>query len=196
MCPVTECSDDRGSGSRCLFGPIALIGFMGSGKTSVGRHLAERLGVAFVDADAEIEARAGRSIASVFAGDGEAAFRALEHATIQDLLEVGQQRVLALGGGAAMHTGTRQALRERAVVVHLRVSLDEALRRVGADPARPVLARPDLAELHAERTAVYDRVADLVVDVDRLGPEETCARLANALDRLTCSRGAQGRGAG
>ncbi len=157
---------------------------MGSGKSQVGRRLARRLDLSFVDADQEIESITGRSIAAIFAEDGEAAFRATEHATIESLLHSPEPRVLALGGGAAMHQGTRQDLRQRAVVVHLKVSLAEALRRVGGDPARPVLARPDLAEMHAARTTVYDALADLVVDVDRAGPDDVATAVADGLAAL------------
>ena len=88
---------------------IVLVGFMGAGKTTVGRLLAAKLGVPFTDSDHVIEARAGRPIPQIFAADGEPAFRQLEHEVIADLLN-GEDMVLALGGGAATHPGTRAAL--------------------------------------------------------------------------------------
>jgi len=157
---------------------------MGSGKTSVGRRLAAALDTDFADSDSEIETAGGRPITAIFAEDGEAAFRAIEHTAVLRLLDTtgsGRRRVIALGGGAAMHPDTRAALRARAVVVHLRVSLTEALRRVGSDPGRPMLARPDLAELHAVREAAYDRIADLVVDVDPAGVDDVARLLVERL---------------
>ena len=169
--------------------PVVLIGFMGSGKSSIGRRLAQRLGTAFVDSDDQIEAVTGRPIAAIFGEEGETAFRAIEHATITRLLDPPRCRVLALGGGAAMHPGTRVSLRDLAIVVHLRVSLGEALRRIGDDPARPMLARLDLAELHAARMAVYDDLADLVVDVDEPGPDDVTALITQRLAELDRASG-------
>ncbi|MFN8079938.1 MAG: shikimate kinase [Kineosporiaceae bacterium] len=142
---------------------VVLIGFMGAGKSAVGRLLADRLGVAFTDSDAVIEADAGRTIADIFATDGEPAFRDLEHRTIARLLTepVG---VLALGGGAAMHPGTQALLRRHPMVVHLRIDLDRARARTGDDTRRPMLRRADLAEIHARRMPVFDAIATLVLD--------------------------------
>ncbi len=166
-----------------------LIGFMGSGKSTVGRLLADALGVGFVDSDTAIERAAGRTITEIFAADGELAFRTLEHEVIADLIGSGNAGVVALGGGAAMHAGTRRLLAERARVVHLKVSLPRALERVGADPARPMLARPDLAELYTDRIAAYDRIADVVVDADDRDAEEVAAELAGPADRGTTVAG-------
>ena len=123
---------------------IVLVGFMGAGKTTVGRLLAAKLGVPFTDSDHVIEARAGKPIPRVFADDGEPAFRQLEHEVIAGLLR-GEDTVLALGGGAAAHAGTRAVLAAAAVpVVYLRVSYAEAMGRVGGDRGRPMLARADV----------------------------------------------------
>ena len=107
---------------------IVLVGFMGAGKTTIGQLLAERMGLPFTDSDQVIEQRAGRPVAQIFAEDGEPAFRALEHQVIADLL-AGPALVLALGGGAAEHPGTRDRL-ARARVVYLQVGYEEAMRRV------------------------------------------------------------------
>ena len=128
---------------------IVLVGFMGAGKTTVGHLLAAELGLPFADSDQVIEQRAGRLIREIFAEDGEAAFRALEHQVIAELLD-GPNLVLALGGGAAEHPGTRGTLAShpRAQVVHLQVGYAQALRRVGGDGGRPMLARPDLPAVY------------------------------------------------
>jgi shikimate kinase len=158
---------------------IVLVGFMGAGKTTVGHLLAERLGLPFADSDEAIEQHAGRRVPQIFAEDGEPAFRALEHQVIAELLD-GPALVLALGGGAAEHPGTRDRL-ARAQVVYLQVGYDQALRRVGGDPGRPLLARPDLAATYQRRLPLYAAIATLTVSTDRRAPgavsEDILARL-------------------
>jgi shikimate kinase len=149
---------------------IVVIGFMGAGKTTIGRLLAAKLGLPFVDSDAEIEERAGRPIRQIFAADGEPAFRCLEHQVIADLL-AGPDAVLAVGGGAVSHPGTRLLLGS-VPVVYLRVSYAEALARVQGDEGRPMLARADVSEVYQTRRAVYASVATLTVDTDARSPEE------------------------
>jgi shikimate kinase len=124
---------------------IVLVGFMGAGKTTIGTLLAARLGLPFADSDQVIEQRAGRPVRQIFAEDGEPAFRALEHQVIAELLER-PPAVLALGGGAAEHSGTRERL-ATSRVVYLQVGYEQAMRRVGGDPdpqSRPLLAREDI----------------------------------------------------
>jgi shikimate kinase len=158
---------------------IVLVGFMGAGKTTVGRLLADRLGVPFTDSDHVVEARAGKPIARIFADEGEPAFRELEHQVIADLLN-GPGIVLAVGGGAVEHALTRKLLAgER--VVHLRVSFAEAVRRVGRDGGRPMLARPGIADVYESRQASYEATAAITVDVDGLTPESISARIFNRL---------------
>jgi shikimate kinase len=152
---------------------IVLVGFMGAGKTTVGHLLAARLGLPFADSDQVLEDRAGRPITQIFAEDGEQAFRALEHDVITGLLD-GPPMVLALGGGAPGHPPTRDTLaRDPAVeVVYLHVGYDQAMRRVGGDEGRPLLARPDLPALYQRRLPVYAAVATLTVPTDGRRPEE------------------------
>jgi shikimate kinase len=151
---------------------IVLAGFMGAGKTTVGRLLADKLGIPFLDSDQVIEERSGRVIRDIFAADGEAAFRELEHQTIAGLL-AGPPAVLALGGGAAGHEGTRHLLAsDSADVVYLRVGYEEALARVGGDTGRPMLARDDIARVYAARQEMYAAVATLTVDTDGRAPED------------------------
>ena len=149
---------------------IVLVGFMGAGKTTVGRVLARRLAVPFTDSDLVIEERAGRPVRQIFAEDGEPAFRDLEHKVIADLLDDGTDRVLALGGGALQRADTRDLLRD-VPVVYLRVSYAEAMARVGGDQGRPLLARPDVAALHAERDPVYATAATVTIDAGTSPPE-------------------------
>jgi shikimate kinase len=151
--------------------PVVLVGAPGSGKSTVGPLLADRLGVPFVDVDAVIEQRAGRSIAAIFADDGEPAFRALEEATTAELLA--GSGVLSLGGGAVLSTATRAALRGHRVV-WLQVSASTAVSRVGLNEARPLLlgnVRGRLIKLLAERTPLYAEVATEQVETDVLSPD-------------------------
>lgn len=143
---------------------VVLVGFMGSGKSTVGRLLAGRLGVPFADADGEIERAAGRTIPEIFDGEGEAAFRELEAAAVARLLD-GDAAVLALGGGALRGT-TAELVRERCTVVWLDVTADVAWQRAQPEGARRPLARDEGAfrALHAERRAVYAAACDVQVD--------------------------------
>ena len=164
---------------------IVLVGFMGAGKTTVGTLVAARLGLPFTDSDQVIEGRTGRPIREIFAEDGEPAFRALEHDIIAGLLD-GPPAVLALGGGAPGHPPTRDRLASdpAAEVVYLQVGYADALRRVGGDQGRPLLARPDLPALYERRLPVYAAVATLTVPTDGRPPEavsdEILARLMRA----------------
>lgn len=165
---------------------IVLVGFLGAGKTTVGRLLAERLDLPFRDADEVVVERAGRTVAEVFATDGEAAFRALEHAVVTDLLR-GDDAVVSLGGGAVEHPGTAAALRALptrrpgAHVVHLEVSLAEARARVGDDRGRPMLARPDLGAVHARRLPGFADVATAEVATAGRTPAEVADAVTTAL---------------
>lgn len=145
---------------------IALVGLMGVGKTSIGRRLAQALDLPFRDADEEIEAAAGRSVADIFAERGEAEFRSGERRVIARLLGL-PPHVLATGGGAFMNPDTRSLLLERAVVVWLRADLDVLVKRVGRKDTRPLLRgqepRAVLERLMTERYPVY-AAAHLTVD--------------------------------
>jgi shikimate kinase len=145
---------------------IVLIGMMGAGKSSVGRRLASRLGLAFVDADAEIEAAAGMSIPDIFQVHGEPAFRSGEARVIARLLDGGPQ-VLATGGGAFMNPQTRAGIRARGVSVWLRADFDVLMRRIKRRQDRPMLKTDDppatLKRLMDERYPVYAE-ADVTVD--------------------------------
>jgi shikimate kinase len=163
-----------------MIGPIVLIGAPGSGKTTVGAMLAERLGVAFHDADAIIVERAGKSIAEIFTDDGEAAFRTLEQQITAELLTL--PGVLSLGGGAVLSADTRAALRGHRVV-WLRIGLSQSVKRVGLDTARPLLlgnVRGQLLKLLNERAPLYAEVATEVVDTDDTTPAQVVKMIMNS----------------
>ena len=162
---------------------VVLIGMMGAGKTKVGRLLAQRLGLRFIDADDEIQEAAGCSIEDIFATQGEAVFREGERKVIARLL-AGPVHVLATGGGAFQNASTRAVIAERAVSVWLKADFDVLWERVSRRTNRPMLKTPDpqrtLSDLIEQRYPVY-ALADLAV-VSRAGPvEETVTRVEQAL---------------
>ena len=171
---------------------VVLVGLMGVGKTCIGRRLASRLGLPFIDADSEIETAAGCSIEDIFALHGEAAFRDGERRVIKRLLE-GQSQVISTGGGAFMDARTRAEIRRHAVAVWLRGDLDLLLKRTGRRNNRPLLKRGDprqiLDRLIRERYPVYAE-ADIVVDSVDGPPEVTVERVERALRTLAADRGA------
>ena len=163
---------------------IVLVGLMGAGKSSIGRRLAQRLGLDFADADHEIERAAGCTIEEIFARFGEPAFRDGERRVIGRLLEDRAPIVLATGGGAFMDAETRARIRAHGVSVWLRADLDVLLRRVSRRSNRPLLKQGDprevLERLVALRHPVYAE-ADLVVESDDSPTEATVERVIAAL---------------
>jgi shikimate kinase len=161
---------------------VVLVGAPGSGKTTVGAVLANRLGVPFHDVDAVITERVGKPVAEIFADDGEAVFRAFEEATTAELLAL--PGVLALGGGAVLSSATRASLRGHRVV-WLRIGLAAAVKRVGLDTARPLLlgnVRGRLLTLLNERAVLYAEVATETVDTDALNPDSVADLILAAAD--------------
>lgn len=146
---------------------IALVGLMGVGKSSVGRRLAQRLGMPFADGDVEIETAAGMTVSEIFSALGEAEFRAGEARVMKRLLE-GPPVVLATGGGAVLNPDTRALLKARADTVWMRADLTVIAERVGRRDTRPLLRDRDpievLANLSEARAPIY-ATADLTVDV-------------------------------
>lgn len=164
---------------------VALVGLMGAGKSSVGRRLAQRLALPFVDADLEIEAAAGASIEEIFERHGEAAFRDGERRVIARLL-AGPPQVLAAGGGAFMDDETRRLMREQAITLWLRAGIEVLLARVARRNNRPLLKnrnpREVLERLMAERHPFYAE-ADIIIDSLDGPPEATLEATLQALAR-------------
>lgn len=153
---------------------ITLTGFMGSGKTTVGRILADALGCPFLDLDDLIVKKAGKSIPDIFAQDGEPAFRQLEARLLRQTVEkYGESTaVLSLGGGAILAPASATLVHEKTVCIYLRATLDTLLSRLEGESAGRPLADASLAERLAAREPLYEKTAHVVIDTDGLTPEE------------------------
>ena len=165
---------------------LVLVGPMGAGKSSIGRRVAERFGLRFVDLDEEIERRTGASVATIFDCEGEAGFRTREHAALAACLEQ-EGQLVATGGGAVLDARNRALMRERGFVVHLQVGVPAQLRRLARDRSRPLLATGDreavLQRLAGERGPLYREVADLEFDTGSTAAGAAAARLAHDLEQ-------------
>lgn len=160
---------------------VALIGAPGSGKSTVGRLLAARLGLPFTDVDARIEAEQGKLVREIFADSGEAYFRELERVATLDALAA--PGVVSLGGGAPMNPDIAAALQELPTV-WLQVSVGQVVKRIRLDEGRPLLAgnlRATLIRLLNERTPTYQSVARYTIDTDGLTAEQIADALADKL---------------
>jgi shikimate kinase len=171
---------------------IVLVGMMGAGKSTIGRRLAARLRLPFLDADGEIETAAGMSIPDIFETHGEAHFRDGEARVIARLLEAGPG-VLATGGGAFMRTETRERIRGKAVSIWLKADADIIMRRVKRRADRPLLQTADPAatvgRLIEEREPVY-QCADLTIWSRDVPHEKIVDECIEALHALLCDGGA------
>ena len=173
---------------------LALIGYRGSGKTTVAEHLAHRLRWHWLDADAEIESRAGKSIADIFSQDGEHAFRTLETAVLSHLLHC-SNTILALGGGAVLREENRRHLREVCAagggkVIWLKASPETLWRRIQADTTTAA-RRPNLTvagglneihELLAHREDLYRQCADHTIDTDGKALDQVASEIAALIE--------------
>lgn len=162
---------------------VVLVGPMGSGKSTVGGLLAERLGVPYRDTDADIVAATGREISDLFVDEGEPYFRELERQAVAAAVAE-HTGVLALGGGAVLDEGTRELL-AGLPVAYLSMDVEEAVRRVGLGAARPLLAvnpRRQWRELMDARRHLYTEVARVVVATDDRTPEEVAQAVLDALE--------------
>jgi shikimate kinase len=162
---------------------IVLVGFMGTGKSTVSRLLADRLGIERIDLDEEIEREAGCSIAELFDTRGEPHFRDLESAVLARLLASERPLVLATGGGAVLRGENRDAMMRSSFVAALTASPERIIERVAGDSSRPLLrggVEERVRKLMAERRTAYD-FAHIKIDTTDLLPEEVADRILAAL---------------
>ena len=160
---------------------IALIGFMGSGKTTVGRLVASRLGYRFLDLDTLIVENAGKSIREIFDQDGEDVFRQIETEALYSLREM-HRLVIATGGGAPIRQENQEFFENLADTFYLEVSYEEFLKRTGKDYSRPLLDRTEkqLKRLYESRLSIY-RSLGRSISTNRKKPEEIAAKILKAL---------------
>ncbi|HEY0335056.1 MAG TPA: shikimate kinase [Stenotrophomonas sp.] len=163
---------------------IVMVGPMGAGKSCIGRRVAERFGLRFVDVDHAIVEQVGATIPTIFELSGEAVFRAHERDMLQRLL-AGDNQLISTGGGAVLDADNRLHIRQRGFVIHLHVGVSGQLERLMRDRTRPLLQRPDreqvLQDLAVLREPLYREVADLTLDTDHLSPGEATAQLVTRL---------------
>jgi shikimate kinase len=161
-----------------------LVGLPGSGKSTIGRRLSKVLGVSLLDTDAAIEQRTGRTVADIFAADGEQEFRRIEEEVVRAALAE-HDGVVSLGGGAVTTPAVCEALAGH-TVIYLEISAREGVRRTGGNTARPLLAGPDRAEkfraLMANRIPLYRRVATIRVNTNRRNPGAVVRYIVSRLE--------------
>lgn len=164
---------------------LILIGFMGSGKTTVSRILGKMLNAPVTDLDDEIVCRTGMTIPDIFAQNGEEYFRQLEHDTLADIIK-SDQGILATGGGTPMRPDNLTILKDTSTpVVLLKASATETLRRIGGDSGRPLAKSLDekgIADLQAQRQVNYDACADLTIKTDGLSPAAIAKEITDFLN--------------
>ncbi len=165
-------------------GNVFLVGPMGVGKTTIGRVLADLLGLEFYDSDREIEASTGADIPWIFDVEGESGFRTRETRMIEQLTQK-KNIVLATGGGAVMSAENREWLMARGVVVYLRAPISQQIERTSRDKTRPLLQTPNpeekIRELMKIREPLYQEVADIVVDTYRRNPKSVSQDICSQL---------------
>jgi shikimate kinase len=166
-------------------GSIFLTGPMGSGKSTIGRQLAQQLAMPFHDSDHEIEQRTGVDIPLIFELEGETGFRKRESGVIDDLTRL-PGIVLATGGGAVLHPENRERLGDRGTVIYLHTSVDQQLSRTAHDRNRPLLQTPDpratLEALLAIRDPLYREIADLIIETDGMRVRDVVREIIRKLN--------------
>jgi shikimate kinase len=167
-----------------ITGNFFLVGLMGAGKSTIGKHLARKLGKSFFDSDREIERRTGVKIPVIFDIEGEAGFRLREQQVIHEFTQR-QDIVLATGGGAVLSPANREDLHARGTVIYLRANIDDLFARTRRDKNRPLLQTTDpkarLTELFLQRDPLYQEIAHIVIDTGR---QSVSALLEQLVPRL------------
>jgi shikimate kinase len=170
---------------------LALVGYRGTGKSTAGRILADRAGRVFLDMDQELQARVGRSVAAIFADEGEPFFRDWEERTLAEILGRHPTAIVATGGGAVLREANRRRLREFGFVVWLTADAAELARRLGSDPSgfdqRPALTSActivEIAQVLEVRKPLYKEVADAVIETAGKTPDEVAAAILERWNR-------------
>jgi shikimate kinase len=165
---------------------VLLIGFMGSGKTTVGRKLSWKLRVPVEDTDSLIEQKAGKTIMEIFRTEGEESFRRMETEELREICGRTYRRILSVGGGTPVREENRELLKKCGTVIYLRVKPETVYERLKGDKTRPLLQTENplerIRELIKAREHAYEACADVILDVDDLDAEECADRLARWLE--------------
>ncbi len=164
---------------------ILLVGMMGAGKTTTGKLVARSLGWGYRDSDADVEAATGLTVPELFARDGEGVFRQAEADVLADACADHAPSVVSVAGGAVLSPGNRRRIAASGTVVWLRARPETLARRVGDGVGRPLLGDDPagaMLRLSQARAPFYEELADLVIDVDELAPEEVARRILSAVD--------------
>ncbi len=163
---------------------LFLVGPMGACKTTIGKLLADELGLQFLDVDREIEVRAGVDIPWIFDKEGEPGFRLREAAVIEELSRM-EGVLISTGGGAVLSAQSRSLMSAAGSVVYLHTTVDEQVRRTNRDRKRPLLQTDEpgvvLARLMAQRDPLYREIADIIIETDGRGPKAVAQDLADQL---------------
>lgn len=163
---------------------LLLVGMMGAGKTTAGQAAAARLGWQYLDSDSEVVADTGRTVPEIFATDGEEAFRAAESKALAEAVSGDRPMVVSVAGGAVLDPANRALLRRSGMVVWLRARPETLAARVGDGAGRPLLGsdpQSAVRALYQVRRPLYEEVADHVVDVDDLSPDQVASRLVDLI---------------
>ncbi len=164
---------------------IILIGFMGSGKTTLGTRLAKALNCALIDTDKYIEEKEERSITEIFAIDGESYFRSLETKVLEELLDKDYMQILSLGGGTPLREENRRLIKKNGYCVFLKVSARDAYERLKGDTKRPLLQvenpKKEIERLLMERNPLYEMVADYVLIEDNKSVTKVLSELVEVV---------------
>ncbi|MBL7995993.1 DUF559 domain-containing protein [bacterium] len=161
---------------------IYLCGFMGCGKTTVGRLLAEKLGFSFIDTDQLIEQNEKKAVTEIFAHSGEAQFREMENCAIEQLIKSNQNTVIALGGGSLMRSENLNSIKKDGYLVYLNTNLNVIAERLRSDSVRPMLQQAPIKTLYKQRRPGYE-AADLIIKTQSLTPREVTQVIFHKLSR-------------
>lgn len=169
---------------------IIFVGFMGAGKTSIGKRFSEKNKMEFIDTDKKIEEKASMKISDIFATHGEEYFRKLETNILSELLNMEEKKVISVGGGLPMREENRKLLKQLGFVVFLEATKETILERIGYDMSRPLLAGEDREEkidkLLEERSPIYRELSDLIIKTDQKSFFEIIEEIEVKVNENTC----------
>jgi len=167
---------------------LVLIGFMGCGKTTLGRWISQNVSMAFYDTDEYIESKQNREIIDIFATDGEEFFRDLETETLKEMNEKFSDSVISVGGGLPIREENRELLKKLGIVIYLRTTEDTLVKRLDNDTKRPLLVgidiRSKIHELMMQRESIYESAAQIIVDTD----DRTFGQIYNEIEDIILAR--------